>query len=746
EAAEKTDKLRQNAEHLGDAFQKASDSAPSARIKKDLTDLQNAFEKAGDDAKKLDDVLAKTFETKREIQALGLAPHAADPLLAAIEKVIKGIESKKIHLGVTTSSSAGPKAPIDPVLTEKERVDALLKRAQGVGLPAPQAPTYPKSSSNGPDLMALMDYQENLKKYKAGLVQLERDVKALEREDKKLAEASQAASFEGRVDSSLKLFPRNQKRLLALRDEYDATKNHTTAEAEAVGKLNAQITKNQEKIQAAHKVRVESQREREIQAAEAAKLAAEETAERLRAIEAKSLQTRLQNWTTFGNAVEGVVKQIGTVGSDKNDLQAWAMQAQMARREFAEIPKPLRDIVVGLGAINDQMRALTETRDQLRGIFSDLFKDATRSGVNTGQIREAAAFFEKRLDYESRMKGLYGRGARASETLVNTTEGQRSALSSRMEQLQGAGAKSGSRYDADAYVDARDAAARAGGLVIGARGHVGSTGSDPSIAGAAYGREWCVGFIQTVHSQVTGKSLLGGTLSVAELRKRGEAAGLAYRGTPRVGDIMTLRGGGSSHASIVSQVGNGTFKTIGGNEGSKNNFKSRVREGASYKTDDPRIVFLSMGDNSRIPAGSKVADRLSATPALPVTNARPYNAPNAPDYNGDLLQMGLPRGWGKAVSDAGLAPGESRAWQLRIQEMLADTEKSKKAAQRLGMSLDDYAGAWRRIAVRQDAANDTARAVNEARNKVRELSKTAAMTRSGRSGDLPEFLFDRSEE
>ena len=810
---------------IATALKVASGSGAAKTALRKIADDATA---AGSNTTKLLAVLEAAVKAKREIGLdVKLSASAKAIAQSELQRFINNLSAQAIELKVdvaTVQRAAGRETPetrvADVVQTGEQK---WAERAKRAGLPAPVAwSQQPPSTVPEPSSVANMFGLTAGKMRNDGA---EQAFFAKRREEEnaivtwELKNAAMLSDIARAQEDDARRFGRNQGAVTAhVQAQSAAIKEQTKAVSELT---DAELAREQKRVDKAAgagaltlgnpkfdantydrakdiseerarrkkeaderaKTTREANKERDTQAEEARIKAAEETAQRLLAIETQNLQDRLNLWNTFGNAVEGVVSQLGKVGAEKSDTAKLAAQAQMAKREFADIPPHLKATVIGIAAINDEMKRLTETRDTLRSLFGDMFKDTLRAGADTSGIVKLASEWETALNFKTRMESGFNRGQDAAGRVVNFTEHKRAGLSSRIEANQGAMRKSGRTFDGDVYSEGGT------GALQTARGMLGVGMNDPRIMatgaevfGKKAGDEWCVGFIQAVAKANVGKTIANGTLSVGSLRQWGKNTGKDFTGKPSAGDIMTVQRGQrgkrgfESHTALVDKVWpDGTFSTIGGNEGAKNNHQSRVKDAGRYRYDDPAVRFIrgdvlgrssstpapapkpvtpdsstnavsapkpQVSTSTMVPVGSNTARRAAAVPVLPGKPVRPYGKAATPNFNGDLLQLGLPKGWGRAVTEQNMKPGESRTWQLKIQDMLLDTEKASKLAGDLGMSLDQFAGKLRVAAVKQDRVNDTAKAVEATTARTRELSKEAHFARRGEQTDLGEFFYD----
>ena len=683
------------------------------------------LKKLGDDAKGAGQDTGKLLAVLREAVAMRVAVGKDMHLDAAgkavvtaeINRMIADLSSRTINLKVNVDKEGNSKPEVvaavaraagkpltgDQTFLVREGDWQERARKAGVTLPPEPSRTVPTEAWFGPDnpnpnyeketQARIAARQKIIDWEKAHPVTAPAATQATQNQTRALTEQTKAV--EDLKDAELK---REKTRLGALvakngvGDGVDYTRYLKVSEESNTRK--GQIQDNWQKTL--------SERAAAEQKANAERVAREqEVQSRLAAIEQKSLQDRLSLWNSFGNAVEGVVKGLEQVGAEGADKEKLAVAAQMAKREFADIPPHLKAIVVGIAAINDQMRELTRTRDEVRGLFSDLFKDAIKSGTDLGPIIQASAFMDKRLDYERKMNALHGRGSRASEAVIDESEAQRAGLSSQIEQLSAQRSASGNASIGTATGGPMPSYLQAMSEKVG-----GSIGLQCGY---------------TITKFLNQSGIKGTATSIA---RSGNARPLAD-GTYAPGTIFNFQGGKpgyrvNHYATVAPDAKHWLESNWVGKNMISNSRPINWNRDIAAATWGGRV-------NAGYPGGSPVtsaAPSTTAPPALVVKKARPYDAPDAPGYNGNLLQMGLPKGWGKVVTDTGLRANESRGWQTRLQEMLADTDKAKADAARFGMSLDEYAKTWRRIAVRQDLADSGARARDALRGQLRELDKS----------------------
>ena len=253
-----------------------------------------------------------------------------------------------------------------------------------------------------------------------------------------------------------------------------------------------------------------------------------------------------------------------------------------------------------------QIDAIVGVRDNLRDLFGSVQNEFAELGRIDDPFSKTIAKWTRFFNLSGQMKTAV---AREGATYANAMRkaGDAASLADKKRGGDGFNAKYSNTGSADV-----------------ARSMLGMTGADNRVAramGTSYGDEWCVGFAQIVSQQAGEGKLVGGALSVDAVRKWAKEVDRAYKGIPKVGDYATMKGlpNARSHIGVVSKVnGNGTFETIGGNEGSRNNYRSRVREGARYRSDDPGVLFVRSGasstqsspkDNARVSDLSKVLEK-----------------------------------------------------------------------------------------------------------------------------------------
>lgn len=693
--------LQMGTEQLGRTLGRAMTiAAGNNRAVEAVRSLQAAVNDAGNDIPKLQSALKRVNDAKLEIKSLGLAPAAEQALLAQYDRLKRQIESQKIQVefeaepgeslrqiierSLLGHDAQGPvdsaRLALSPILFPLEKVAGAAKSvwdwgttAQGQPQPAQAAPapkvfTTPGVAADQQNAQKLVDIS------KATYKQLQDE---LDGYNKKAAAGQQLSNNE-----------------LMRFTQVKARRDQLIADAKKAGQDADRIA-----------------RERAADEAERQRRIAEETAERLRRIEAQSLQERLRLWQTYGNAVESILGRIQEFGGEDSKSQKAAMQAQMMKREFADIPPHLKAVVVGLGAIYDKMNALTQVRDKLRGLFQDMWKNALVSGSDTGVLQQSAAFMAKRLNYEERMQALHGAAGRGATTVLNFAEAQRAAASSRIEVLQEAGRTRGEVYDGSTGGSGATAATSSTGMRIAEHAiSLQSRGIAQKFV------HMCDRLADTTVRDVTNaySSIMGPRShdTAARTMRRFQRAGIGQPYQPG----MAVAPGGLLYAGHGGD-GAGHVATIGPHGERLDQYGSNKFRASYFDWYVP-----PPGAASIVPPGSPAGRRVAATPALlPAKAARPFTAPPPQDFDGSLLGLLLPKGWGPTVTNNKLAPGETREWRLRVQEMLTDEKEVKKAAKAVGMSVDEYAAAWRRIAERQDAAAAAAAASDKARTALRDM-------------------------
>ena len=764
---ERNERLKRDAKEMDVAFKGAMSGASDNKLKKDLTDLQEQTKKAGENAKKLGEALQNAKGTKVRIQKMDLDPHAKDPLLQQIDNIIASIEStRKIRLQIESENkpTAAPKPPPgfklsgrsfvrvtkEDEIREKAQklgiqVDAprsghrgyvdpkqlqAYREAQAMGMALPEKPRRPSGRSP-----ITPEFTKKEAEYQKALAALESKINALDQENQRLSTNSQAAAhanrFDARANAALREYGNNLSKLIEVQKEYDKSVKQgykpDAKEKEAMGHLQTNVNELKAKVQADHKTRTDRDAASATQAAAdlAAKQAADaekaaeaqrELQDRLLELETRALQKRLSLWNSFGSAVESVVSGINQIGAEGGDKMRFATEAQMASREFADIPPHLKSIVVGLAAINDQMRELTATRDEMRGLFGDMFKDALRSGADVGPIKQAAAFFEKRLDYERKMNALQNRGARASEKVIGITDARQFGLSTQIESVsaQRATNRKAGDVESGASSAATSATTEEGSKVAA----IASARFDSGKSSLPRFKRRCQELAETAYYEagVTAyDAILKQKGNALQTMKRFQKAGIGQTFTPG----MTLAPGGLLYSNSMGGK-DGHVQTIG-TDGARYDQYGRNK----FKESNFQWYVPPPGQPIAPATGANASSTKAPSPVapMPVDRAARYKAPGASEYDGSLLQSALPKGWGKAVTDSGLRPNESRGWQMRLQEMMSDTDKATKDAARFGMSLDQYASVWKRIAVGQDLADSGARAREGLRGQLRDLER-----------------------
>jgi len=592
--------LEVSSDNLKRSLDRALQTAGSnSKAAESVKQIQDAVVAAGDDVTKFESAFKRIRDARLEVKSMGLSPVAEQMLLADYERIKRDIESRKIQI------------EFEPIGTETIG-EQTWRGITGKDASSNQGGWSGWTGQIGewtalPSLAVANAIGGAYNWATGGGSQPEPKPAATSGEPAKVFTAPGVKSDQANANKTVDIAKATYGQLQQILDDYN--KRAAGGEQLAWGDQQRfrQALTQRDKMTAANKAAAD--KERLAQQQNAADAATErerieaETEERLRRIRAKALQEQLQLWERYGGAVEGILGRIQEFGGEETKTQKTAMQAQMMKREFADIPPHLKAVVVGLGAIHDKMRELTETRDAMRGLFQDMWKNALVNGADTSALQQSAAFMEKRLDYERRMKAMHGRAVEGGKSVLEFVEAQKTAKASELEAVQESG-------------------------------HPGAVAYGPDRA----------------------QQLAGG------------------RRPPR---------------EHVAPGNNGMPPLI--------------------RPTAPQLAPMPI---SRLkPVGS--------VPALKVRDERQLSTPNPQDYDGSLLGLGVPQGWGQAVTKYGMAPGESRQWRQRVQEWLTDSKAVAKAAKEAGMTVDDFAAAWRRIADKSDASDEIAAAGDRTREALK---------------------------
>ena len=519
--------------------------------------------------------------------------------------------------------------------------------------------------------------------------------------------------------------------------------------------------------------------------------------ERARAAAAQSLDVSARAWGGLAGTMGQMQEQLLGIGETTD---AARLKARLFAQEFAAIPAPIKAAAVEVARLVEQTEKLTQQRDALRSNNNSSLFSLAQSGADMSGFLAAVRAQEAAYNFGGRIGDAKSKAASTAAWIGTNARGVERSLSGRADAMRDYNALDGARGDSGGI--GGDAAAVA-------RGFLGARQNNPAIAramGKSLGAEWCVGFVQAVHQELTGEKLAGGTLSVSGLREWGEKNGRLYRGAPSVGDVATMKNVGKtrSHAAVVSKVNaDGTFETIGGNEGSKNNAKSTVVEGARYRYDHAGVAFIrvSSAATGQTPSESnsqsldaRIRRELGPDKSQNLSNAawkktvgsdglsdyeRRYNALHAkysaqsgasggsqpsrtapqfqatpkrdvaasPEFvkaqNKLLGDFNLLRaGWGNLVNE-GARPGESNTFRLQAQQKLWERIQNGEKISRGQMQSDRaVANAADYSSARKTATDDAAemtRDFNAAENQKQRVLALSAQALAQSNGNMADY-------
>lgn len=372
-----------------------------------------------------------------------------------------------------------------------------------------------------------------------------------------------------------------------------------------------------------------------------------------------------------------------------DSAQAWDAYASAAER-----------------AAQRQIDAIKKVADSLSNLFDPLKKELLDLGIINDPLNAIVGRLEKMLNLGGRARAV----ARAGDTAAGNARLTAAGLRAQQEAASG--------LDANVPVTKGGGAMAGGGILDIARSYLGMKGGDkraPALLGSAYGQEWCAGFVRGVVKQ-GGISNWSDTNSVAGLRAWAKKAGLAYTGTPRPGDVFTLKGGGSSHTGFVSSVNGGRFSAIGGNEGNKNNLSSRVKGNNTYSINDARIVYIKAGGSALRSTSGHTAAGGSGNP--PVITAHSL-MDGLRDFTGELSSYTkVPTAWGDAVGKSGDA-----TIRFATQTLLASKDVQKALKDELGAGFNHFLVTLRVAVNKAEVLFNHARAVFDKNAAIKGLRR-----------------------
>lgn len=335
-------------------------------------------------------------------------------------------------------------------------------------------------------------------------------------------------------------------------------------------------------------------------------------ADRAEAEERKRLQRIQSAYQAYGNVLEGITGKIRAFSEETEEAR---VRNEMMKRTMDSVSDSYKNQAIHVAKLYDEMERMTTLRDSLRGLFDTFQNKLVGMGKLSDPQQGVISKLESALGYKAVMNSRYGQAMSASGNMLSGVDSTLDSVAQSQMNL---------RFDGS------------GKNILGvASSMVGLTGSDARATGAAAGKEWCVGFVQQVHKEATGGVLANGTLAVKELKRWADKKGISYNGKPNVGDYVTLQNVGNtkSHTAVVSSVNeDGTFQTIGGNEGGiRNNWKSKVVRGAKYKWDHPGVTFIRSGATGAVSStvGKPSIPGMSPLVASAIQGVRP-------DFDGSL--------------------------------------------------------------------------------------------------------------
>jgi len=699
-------------------------SGASAGAQKAIADLGDKAAAAKDNTAELLKVLKAASDEKAKI---ALDPNIDDNSKALVEnsltQFIHELETHVVTLDVTLRQQADIAGGDNPgVPTPEENRRKLEQRAKAAGVTLPDVPMVPDSNQDqGSDWNPLdpeqpmsmvpnptdPDYLTNMQEAYAAIEKYEAAQHKAAGATKEVAAAinEQTAAFDKLNPAQL---AEERARLKKLQGEGHPDINRMRELAE-YNKANraADWLKDQKPDDGASGLGNQA--------------ADNETAQRLLGDQIKSVEAAIRAWQQLGSTVQGMGEKLNTVDESAGNKNELAMQAKIAEGAFAGIPPHLLDILTGVAAINDQMERMTGTRDRLRTIFSDMYKDVIKVGADPSFVEGAAAQASKELNYSGRMNALWNTGQWGVNTVYNASAAQQNSLQSQQEALQAASKKS-----ADAYA----------GTPSGPIGEaIAKAAQAKQEAGTAEYAHLCERLLRETVQGITPEfnKIFAGAATAAQAMERFKAAGV---GVPYTGQALSP--GDLLYAGREAGAGAGHAMAVGPDGKFLDQYGSH-----NAPTVWPDWVVSPDALDPNTPAGQRVA----STPIIDTNRVQPRRTPWEPDFNGDLLQGKLPIGWGKEFSSMDLAPGESGEAREEVQDSFLDEKqvaKWKADAAKKGVAYDDYATALRAVANRVDYVVSVQKATHAAETKLKATLRESAL--AGKNDDISALLFDQSQD
>lgn len=674
EAKKQTADLTQNAKNLEAAMAKATSGTTNPKVKATLDKVRKATADAGDDAAKLQKALELALSAKHEIKALGLAPNAADPLLNAVERYIKGIEDRKIHLGIQVD------APTPEVTAAMEQLGVIYRaqdRAAGIQAGVNQAvsPAYSAHIDR-----ALNQNKDNLREL----------MKLQDEYNRRSAPRAVSDVASGHSTARLDVATGHAVQRPAAARAWAPTQ----ADIDAIGRVNARVKELEDK---GHKERLKAQKDAAQRAASLEtqrRKQAEAEADRARQAEMKSLGERVQMWQAFGGAVEGVLGRIvaiseqGSVLTEKTAKSR--LEAQLLKSTFDGIPSPLKQAAVELAGIEVTMGRIVGQRDGFRALFNDMAQGMTSSQLKNFAPRVDQ--FGKSLKLGNQMSAAQERARALGTDLSGTVDANRRGLLQQQERLQFAGTKQAGVYDPMYPSEG------------GGSGGLDNRTFDAALTQAIIkgvntpmGAMACARFVNKAFG-ILGIEGVKKTESAAQQERNALAAGAKRIPVSQAGagDLLVGPGGGPSGRHVGIGVGNGKFAAKNKDRYSSisgYNFdaaydtsalaRSARLTASTSQAGVPNIPDPNWRGWGHVPGappinyppgtapGTQTSTRIANVPLAPQTAARNINLPAFEKLDTSLLtRRGMPAGWGGMMNDHAAKPGESTRYRAAMEEYL----------------------------------------------------------------------------
>lgn len=661
DAAIATHNAKMAAESMGKSFERSVRFAEgSASATAALKKIQAEAEGAEKDAAKLNSTMGKLEDMRLTIgKNMHLDPSGKALLVREVDRLLMSLKSRQVELGIDPKTAEALRQ-YERMISRRTPMEAVAAATAAVAA----GTAVPSIGNARTAIDKLTDKQ-------------------LATEKKKWDDAATAGT---KLDSEQMLrmeqvFSEHQRRKAQIAENWAAKKR--TADDDAAN------------------------------AAKAAQDKADEIANRMRANLVKTEQAQMSVWQKYGNQVEGVlgrVVQLSDAAGMVGEKTARArMQAEMASRAYADIPKPLRDAVVELAGIEYRMKRITDMRDDFRGLFEGMYEAAQKLGISTAPIEAAARAQEMRSQFSKRMGGLYGQAGRVGAPLINRSEAERARLSSSIEALQYAQSEK-----SEAFVPS-GSSPNASIATRGLLSHVAE--SARRVRKVVPGIQSIGGYRRNAvdpHGHPAGRALdimVGNSLASRSSLAAGNAVVDFYQRNAKAEGVQYI-----IWRNRTWKPGRGWGKDMGRPGVTKGHY------------DHPHVNFQARPGIGRsdINPNTVAGKRVANVPEIaPVAFERPYSMPNAGDFDGRLLRYGRMKDSRPGIFDTSrMGEGESRQFRImaeeQIQKSLRDGRNmapvERNMARDLGNRLDIQAQA-------KQAGDNAAKAIRDMGREIRLIGK-----------------------